>query len=106
ISVLGHLFQADPNPKGLHVDDNWYEFGDFPFDLRCDVEVGSGAATVANSIGLSAKTVNYRGFPIDTGSLVALRFLNPDSKIPVSFVSCNIYAGQADSITLGKAMRQ
>ena len=25
ISVLGHSFQTHPNPKGLHVDENWYE---------------------------------------------------------------------------------
>jgi 2-aminophenol/2-amino-5-chlorophenol 1,6-dioxygenase subunit alpha len=106
ISVLGHLLQADPNPKGLHVDDNWYEYGDFPFDFRCDVQLDTRATELANSMGLSAHTVNYRGFPIDTGSLVTLRFLNPDNAIPVSLVSCNIYAGQEDSLKLGKAMQQ
>ncbi len=106
ISVLGHSFQTDPNPKGLHVDDNWYEFGDFPFDLHSDVELSARAAAIASSLGLATKTVSYKGFPIDTGTLVALRFLNPDNTVPVSVVSCNIYAGQEDSLTLGKAMRQ
>ncbi len=106
ISVLGHSFQTNLNPKGLHVDENWYEMGDFPFDLRVEAMLGTRAAEVASSLGLATKTVNYEGFPLDTGTLVALRFLNPDNAIPVSVVSCNIYAGQADSLTLGRAMRQ
>jgi 2-aminophenol/2-amino-5-chlorophenol 1,6-dioxygenase alpha subunit len=106
ISVLGHSFQTNPHPQGLHVDDNWYEMGDFPFDLRVDVELSVRAAEIAAASGLATKTVNYEGFPIDTGTLVALRFLNPHSQIPVAIVSCNIYAGQSDSLTLGKAMRQ
>ena len=106
ISVLGHSFQANPNPKGLHVDDNWYEFGDFPFDLRGDVELTTRAAAIASSLDLATKTVNYDGFPIDTGVLVVQRFVNPQNTIPVAIVSCNIYAGQEDSLTLGRAMRQ
>jgi 2-aminophenol/2-amino-5-chlorophenol 1,6-dioxygenase alpha subunit len=106
ISVLGHSFQTQPNPKGLHVDDNWYEFGDFPFDLRVDVELNTRAAAIASSLGLATKTVNYEGFPIDTGVLVTQRFVNPQNTIPVAIVSCNIYAGQKDSLTLGRAMRQ
>ncbi len=106
LSVLGHSFQTNPNPKGLHVDENWYELGDFPFDLQVDTTLGTRAAEIASSLGLATKTVNYQGFPLDTGTLVALRFLNSDSAIPVSIVSCNIYAGQGDSLTLGRAMRQ
>lgn len=106
ISVLGHSFQTNPNPKGLHVDENWYEMGDLPFDLRVDAALGTRAAALASSLGLATKTVNYEGFPLDTGTLVALRFLNPTSAVPVSIVSCNIYAGQEDSRTLGRALRQ
>jgi 2-aminophenol/2-amino-5-chlorophenol 1,6-dioxygenase subunit alpha len=106
ISVLGHSFQTNPNPKGLHVDENWYELGDFPFDLQVDAALSAHAAEIASSLGLATKTVNYQGFPLDTGTLVVLRFLNSDSAIPVSIVSCNIYAGQGDSLTLGRAMRQ
>jgi len=106
ISVLGHSFQTNPNPKGLHVDENWYEMGDFPFDLRVDTALGTRAAEIASSFGLATKTVNYQGFPLDTGTLVALHFLDPDNAVPVAIVSCNIYAGQADSLTLGRALRQ
>ncbi len=76
------------------------------FDLQVDAALGSRAAEIASSLGLATKIVNYEGFPLDTGTLVALRFLNPDNAMPVSIVSCNIYAGREDSLTLGRAMRQ
>jgi 2-aminophenol/2-amino-5-chlorophenol 1,6-dioxygenase alpha subunit len=106
ISVLGHSFQTNPHPHGLHVDDNWYDLGDFPFDLHVDAAVSARAAEIAAVSGLATKTVNYEGFPVDTGTLVALRFVNPDNSIPIVVVSCNIYAGQEDSLTLGKAVGQ
>lgn len=106
ISVLGHSFQANPHLQGFHVDDNWYDMGDFPFDLRVDATLSVRTAEIAADLGLATKTVNYEGFPVDTGTLVALRFMNPNSVIPVAVVSCNIYAGQADSLMLGRAVRQ
>jgi 2-aminophenol/2-amino-5-chlorophenol 1,6-dioxygenase alpha subunit len=106
ISVLGHSFQTNPHPHGLHVDDNWYDLGDFPFDLHVDAALSARAAEIAAVSGLATKTVNYEGFPVDTGTLVALRFVNPDNSIPIVVVSCNIYAGQEDSLTLGKAVGQ
>jgi 2-aminophenol/2-amino-5-chlorophenol 1,6-dioxygenase alpha subunit len=80
--------------------------GDFPFDFTVDTELGARAAEIAAAQGLATKTVSYEGFPIDTGTLVTLHFLNPSSTIPVSLVSCNIYAGREDSLTLGRALGQ
>jgi 2-aminophenol/2-amino-5-chlorophenol 1,6-dioxygenase subunit alpha len=104
ISVLGHSFQTDPNPKGLHVDDNWYDLGEFPFSFKVDVELAHAAADLAQTHGLATKLVNYEGFPIDTGTLVALKYFNPENKLPVMIVSSNIYAGQEDSVKLGQAV--
>jgi len=104
ISVLGHSFQADPNPKGYHVDENWYELGDFPFNLKVDVELANAAEEHTRAKGLATKLVNYEGFPIDTGTLVAMKYLNPENKIPVMIVSSNIYAGRDDSELLGEAV--
>lgn len=104
ISVLGHSFQANPNPKGLHVDENWYALGDFPFSFKVDVDLAKKSAEIASSKGLATKLVNYEGFPIDTGTLVSLKFFNPDNTIPVAIVSSNIYAGQKDSFELGQAV--
>lgn len=106
MSVLGHSFQADPNPKGYHVDENWYELGDFPFNFKVDVDLANAAEANAKKAGLATKLVNYEGFPIDTGTLVMMKYLNPENKIPVVIVSSNVYAGQEDSETLGKAVAE
>jgi 2-aminophenol/2-amino-5-chlorophenol 1,6-dioxygenase alpha subunit len=102
ISVLGHLYQALPNPKGVHVDENWHAMGDFPFDVRVDVELVQVAVAASEKQGLQARGVAYEGFPLDTGTLVAHGFLNAASR-PLACVSCNIYAGAAEERKLGAA---
>lgn len=104
ISVLGHSFQFAANPQGLHVDENWYELGEFPFSFTIDRELTARAEQLAQATGLATKLVDYEGFPIDTGTLVTLRAFNPDNRIPVMIVSSNIYAGPEDSIKLGQAV--
>ncbi|RZD34462.1 MAG: hypothetical protein CXT72_06055 [Methanobacteriota archaeon] len=54
---------------------------------------------------MDTRTVAYEGFPIDTGSVVALQLLNPDNRIPACIVSSNMYANRAETIVLGKAAR-
>jgi 2-aminomuconate deaminase len=54
---------------------------------------------------MQAATVAYHGFPIDTGTVVALKLLNPDNAIPASIVSCNIYAEREETRALGYAAR-
>ena len=105
-SVIGHLFQTDPNPKWTLVDQNWYEFGEIPYEFRIDSEFGNRYCSVAKRYGLQASTVNYHGFPIDTGTVVALKLLNPDNAIPASIVSCNIYAEREETRLLGRAARE
>ena len=104
VSVLGHSFQFAAHPQGVHVDENWHELGDFPFSFAVDRDLTAAAAALAESKGLATRLVDYEGFPIDTGTLVALQAFNPDNRIPVMIVSSNIYAGKDDSMTLGKAV--
>lgn len=104
ISVLGHSFQANPHPKGYHVDENWYDLADFPFDFTVDVALTQKAEAAARKKGLATKLVNYEGFPVDTGTLVAMQYFNPENKIPVVIVSSNIYCNHQDSVTLGQAV--
>ena len=33
ISVLGYMFQADPNPK-WNVDPNWHDLGTMHYDMK------------------------------------------------------------------------
>ena len=105
-SVIGHLFQTDPDPEWLLVDPNWYEYGEIPYKFRIDQEFGNRYCDIAKSYGMQASTVNYHGFPIDTGTVVALKLLNPANAIPASVVSCNIYSEREEARLLGRAARQ
>jgi 2-aminophenol/2-amino-5-chlorophenol 1,6-dioxygenase alpha subunit len=105
-SVIGHLMQVDPNPEWVLVDQNWYELGEMPYSFRIDSEFGKLYCAAAKAYGMQASTVNYHGFPIDTGTVVALKLLNPDNAIPASIVSCNIYAEREETRLLGRAARE
>lgn len=105
-SVIGHLFQTDPKPKWLLVDQNWYEYGDIPYELRVDPEFGARYCAATREKGMQAATVNYHGFPVDTGTVVALKLLNPSNAIPASIVSCNIYAEREETRLLGRVARE
>ena len=38
IAVLDQFWQTRAVLQGLHVDENWHEYGDLPFDMKIDVE--------------------------------------------------------------------
>lgn len=101
-SIIGHQIQADPEPVWNHVDPEWHELGTMPYRFRIDVEYAKAYEQTAKARGLATRTVAYHGFPIDTGSVVALKLLNPDNALPATMVSCNMYADRA-TIVLGKA---
>jgi 2-aminomuconate deaminase len=97
--------QADPEPVWRHVDPEWHELGDMPYRFRMDPEFSEAYRAAAEARGLHARTVSYYGFPIDTGTVVALTLLNEGNRLPASVVSCNMYADRAETIVLGKAAR-
>jgi len=103
LSVIGHQVQARERPEWNHVDPEWHELGSIPYRLRMDAEFGAAYVEHGRRRGLEMRTVDYHGFPIDTGTVVALKCLNPDNRIPASVVSCNMYADRAETIVLGKA---
>src|SRR5688572_13122103 len=51
-SVIGHLFQVDPHPKWLLVDQNWYEYGEIPYEFVIDPAFGNLYRDVAKRHGL------------------------------------------------------
>ena len=104
-SVIGHLFQVASNPTWTLVDQNWYELGEIPYSFRIDPEFGKLYASVCKDLGMQTATVDYHGFPIDTGTVVALKLLNPNNAVPASVVSCNIYAERDETRALGRAAR-
>lgn len=104
-SVIGHLFQTAANPQWTLVDQNWYELGEIPYSFRIDPEFGKLYASICKGLGMQTATVDYHGFPIDTGTVVALKLLNPNNAVPASMVSCNIYAERDETRALGRAAR-
>jgi 2-aminophenol/2-amino-5-chlorophenol 1,6-dioxygenase alpha subunit len=105
-SVIGHLMQVDPKPKWVLVDQNWYEFGEIPYEFRIDPEFGKLYCSLVKEAGMQAAPVNYHGFPMDTGTVVALKLLNPNNAVPASVVSCNIYAERDETRALGRLARE
>ena len=104
-SVLGHQIQAMPEPIWTHVDEEFHDLGSMPYKFRMDAEFAECAKEKCEDRGLHARTVAYHGFPIDTGSVVALKLLNPKNSLPAIIVSSNVYANRSETIVLGKAMR-
>ncbi len=103
LSVIGYMFQADPNPEWLHVDQNWYDFGSIPYNFKVDTSFSEAYSQEVSKLGHNVKLINYRGFPIDTGTIVAQKLLNPNNKFPASMVSCNMYSEKDESIEIGQA---
>src|ERR1044071_1751821 len=55
-SVIGHLMQVDPNPEWVLVDQNWYEFGEIPYEFRIDPSFGKLYCDIARKQGMQAST--------------------------------------------------
>ena len=101
-SIIGHQIQADPNPTWTLVVGismiwvqwiirfesmrNLQRLGIWPIMRFCKVEQS-----------------HIMDFPIDVGSVVALKLLNPDNAIPAVIVSSNVYANRAETTVLAKA---
>lgn len=102
MAVLDQLWQTRPSFDDLHVDANWYEYGDLEYRLTTDTELANACIEGSKQIGISSKGVNYDKFPIDTGTIVANGFLNPGGRIPLTIGSNNLYHSFDDTVRLGE----
>ena len=103
-SVIGHQIQAFPEPEWVHVDELFHDLGSIPYKFRTDTALAEGICSSAKQRGLEARTVSYHGFPIDTGSVVALKLLNPNNELPSVILSSNVYADRSESVVFGKSV--
>jgi 2-aminophenol/2-amino-5-chlorophenol 1,6-dioxygenase alpha subunit len=103
VSIIGHQIQADPEPEYWVVDEDFHDLGTLHYKLRMDADFAENYRACATERGLHARTVAYQGFPIDVGSITALKLLNPDNRIPACIVSCNVYSDRQETLVLGKA---
>jgi len=107
IAVLDQLWQTRPHVEGVHVDENWHEYGDLPFAIDIDTELAERCISAAAEAGIKSKGVNYDQFPIDTGTIVAANFLNPGNRLPLLITANNVYHdGQRTREIAGIAVEQ
>ena len=102
-SIIGHQIQADPNPEWVMVDHDFHDLGSIHYSFNIDQEFAHAWDEANRTRGLQSRCVNYKGFPIDVGSVVALTLLNPDNRIPAVIVSSNMYANRSETTVLAKA---
>jgi reactive intermediate/imine deaminase len=102
-SVLGYTFQGDPHPEWHHVDQNFHDLGTMHYRFRIDSDFAAEYAAATAATGHYTQIANYQAFPIDTGTIVAQKLLNPTNRLPAAMVSCNMYAEKAETEELGRA---
>ncbi|MEC7239518.1 MAG: Rid family hydrolase, partial [Candidatus Thermoplasmatota archaeon] len=105
-SIIGHQLISDPNPEWVMVDHDFHELGSIHYSFNIDAEFAALWDAENKARGLQSRCVNYHGFPIDVGSVVALTLLNPDNKIPAVIVSSNVYADRSETTVLAKACKE
>ncbi len=102
-SIIGHQIIARPEPEWVHVDELFHDLGSMPYKFRIDSAFAAVYRDAAKARGLACRTVDYHGFPIDTGSVTALKLINPDNRIPAIITSSNVYADRAETVVFAKA---
>lgn len=105
ISVLGQMFQAGSDLTGTHVDENWHEFCELPFQFNVDQGLAADLCAKAAGEGFPGQCIDYRGFPVDTATILAERYLNP-GKMPVTMVACNVYCDAEKTKTFARKMTE
>lgn len=105
LSVLGQLYQAGSDLRGVHVDENWHASCELPFDFVVDRDLSAALNTAGESAGFPGQCVDYADFPVDTATIIADRILNPH-RLPVSMVACNVYCNGDQTRKLSSALSQ
>lgn len=105
IAVLDQLWQTRPRLHGRHVDENWHEYGALDFDITTDVELALACVDALTDAGVRSRAVDYDGFPVDTGAIVAAHFLNP-GRMPMVMTSNNLYHDGALTETIAATAMQ
>lgn len=102
MAVLDQQWLTRKRSTGVHVDENWYEFGDLPFDVHADTELAHACVAASARIGVHARGVNYEGFPIDTGTIAACTLLGIGGpQRPLVVASNNLYHSAETTERLG-----
>lgn len=91
-AVLDELWLTRRRSTGVHVDENWYEFGDLPFDIHADSALAAACVEACPKMGVHARGVDYDGFPIDSGTIAASTLLGVGGpERPLVVAANNLY---------------
>ena len=104
-SIIGHQVISRAEPEWTLVDEIFHDLGSIPYRFKTDVDLANAWCDASKARNAAFRTVDYHGFPIDTGSVVALKLLNPDNRLASVICSSNVYADRAESVVFGKAAR-
>ncbi|MBK6659410.1 MAG: tRNA U-34 5-methylaminomethyl-2-thiouridine biosynthesis protein [Proteobacteria bacterium] len=102
LAVLDELWLTRARMQGEHVDDNWHEYGALPYDIRIDTALTAAIINATPAIGVRSKGVDYDGFPLDTGTIVASHFLNPAGRAALAVAANNLYHDWHTTGNLGR----
>lgn len=91
-AVLDEIWLTRRRSQDVHVDENWHEFGELPYDLYSDVELANACIEACRAQGIHARGADYHNFPIDTGTIVASTALGVGGEeLPLVVASNNLY---------------
>ena len=92
MAVLDQQWLTRRRSNGVHVDENWYEFGDLEYDIHTDTELAHACVAASPRQGVHARGVNYEAFPIDSGTIAACSLMGIGTTArPVVVASNNLY---------------
>lgn len=103
LSVLGQSVQARPHLAGLHVDENWHEMASLNFDFSIDLTLVEKLIFKTRESGLQIRAVDYEGFPVDTGTIVANSLINRRG-LKTAMYSCCVYSDYQETVKIGEIM--
>jgi 2-aminophenol/2-amino-5-chlorophenol 1,6-dioxygenase alpha subunit len=91
-AVLDQVWLTRRRSEDVHVDENWHEFGELPYDIYTDVSLAQACIERCRKEGVNARGADYQGFPIDTGTIVASTSMAFGTlELPVVVASNNLY---------------
>ncbi|WP_293935252.1 3,4-dihydroxyphenylacetate 2,3-dioxygenase [Iodobacter sp.] len=103
----GYHINSAPHFKGVYTSNELPHFiKNMPYEYSGNPELGSLLAAAATAAGVHTRAHDATTLALEYGTLVPMRFMNPDQRFKVISVSalCTVHNLQ-DSATLGAAFR-
>ncbi|CUJ49337.1 MULTISPECIES: tRNA U-34 5-methylaminomethyl-2-thiouridine biosynthesis protein [Achromobacter] len=107
MAVLDQLWITRARSTGVHVDENWHEYGELPFDIASDTGLAQACVQGCRDAGIHARGVDYDQFPIDTGTITVSTLMGfGTDKLPVTLAANNLYHDNAQTEQLSRIALQ